>query len=58
VGKPEGKILLQSPRRRWEDNIKIDLSEIAWSGIDWFHSAQDRYQWRVLVNTGTKLRVS
>jgi hypothetical protein len=45
VGKPEGK------RRRWVDNIKMDLREIEWDGVDWIDMAQDRDQWRVFVNT-------
>jgi hypothetical protein len=51
VGKPEGKRALGRPRRRWVDNIKIDLGEIAWDGVDWIDLAQDRDQWRGLVNT-------
>jgi hypothetical protein len=50
MGKPEGKRPLGRPRRRWEDNIKMDLSEIGWNGTDWIDLAQDRYQWRALVN--------
>jgi hypothetical protein len=42
VGKPEGKIPLESPRHRWEDNIKIDLREVAWRYMDWFVSTQGR----------------
>jgi hypothetical protein len=52
VGKPEGKRPLGKPRRRWEDNIRMDLREIAWDGVDWIDMAQDRNQWRALVNTG------
>jgi hypothetical protein len=44
VGKPEGKRTLRRPKRRWEDNIKIDLREILWGGMDWIHVAQDRDQ--------------
>jgi hypothetical protein len=51
VGKPEGKRPLGRPRRRWVDNIKIDLREIAWDGMDWIDLAQDKDQWRALVNT-------
>jgi hypothetical protein len=47
VGKPEGK----RPRRRWVNNIKIDLRNIGWDGVDWIDMAQDRDQWRALVNT-------
>jgi hypothetical protein len=44
VGKPEGKRLLGRPRRRWVDNIRIDLREIGWDGMDWIDLAQDRDQ--------------
>jgi hypothetical protein len=57
VGKPEGKIPLGRPRRRWEDNIKMDLREIGWGGMDWIDVAQDRDQWRALVNTVMNLGV-
>jgi hypothetical protein len=57
VGKPEGKRPLRRPGRRWEDNIKMDLREIGWDGIDWIDLAQDRDQWRALVNTVMNLRV-
>jgi hypothetical protein len=52
VGKQEGR-----PRRRWVDNIKIDLREIGWDGMDWIKLAQDRDQWRALVNTVMNIRV-
>jgi hypothetical protein len=45
VGMPEGKRPLGRPRRRWVDNIKIDLGEIGWDGMDWIDLAQDRDQW-------------
>jgi hypothetical protein len=48
VGKPEGKRSLGRPRRRWVDNIKIDLREIEWGGMDWIDLAQDRDHWRAL----------
>jgi hypothetical protein len=51
VGKPEGKRPLGKPRRRWVDNIKIDLREVGWDGRDWIDLAQVRDQWRALVNT-------
>jgi hypothetical protein len=54
VGKPEGNRPLGRPRCRWVDNIKIDLREIGWDGMDWIDLAQDRDhrdQWRALVNT-------
>jgi hypothetical protein len=57
VGKPEGKRPLGRPRRRWVDNIKMDLREIGWDGVDWIDMAQDRDQWRALVNTVLNLRV-
>jgi hypothetical protein len=50
VGKPEGKRPLGRQRCRWVDNIKMDLREIGWHGMDWIHLAQDRDQWRALVN--------
>jgi hypothetical protein len=48
VGKPEGKRPLGRPKCRWVDNIKIDLREIGWDGMDWMDLAQDRDQWRLL----------
>jgi hypothetical protein len=51
VGKPEGKRPLGRPRLRWVDNIKMDLGETEWDGRDWIELAQDRDQWRALVNT-------
>jgi hypothetical protein len=57
VGKPEGKKPLGRPRRRWVNNIKIDLREIEWDGRDWINLAQDRDQWRDLVNAVMNLRV-
>jgi hypothetical protein len=50
VGKPEGKRPLGRSRCRWVDNIKMDLGEIGWDGRDWIKLAQDRDQWRALVN--------
>jgi hypothetical protein len=50
VGKPEGKRQLGSHNRRWEDNIRTDLREIGWEGVDWIHLAQDRDQWRTVGN--------
>jgi hypothetical protein len=55
VGNPEGKRPLGRSRRRWVENIKIDLREIGWNGGDWIDLAQGRDQWRALVNTGMKL---
>jgi hypothetical protein len=57
VGKPEGKLQLGRSRRRWVDNIKIDLREIGWDGMDWIDLAQDRDQWRVLVSAVMNFRV-
>jgi hypothetical protein len=51
VGRPEGRRPLGRPRRRWEDNIKMDLREIRFDDVDWIHWAQDRDRWRALVNT-------
>jgi hypothetical protein len=51
VGRPEGKRPLGRPRRRWEDNIKLDLGEIGIDGANWIKLAQDRVQWRASVNT-------
>jgi hypothetical protein len=48
---------LGRPRRRLEDNIRMDLREIEWGGMDWIHLAQDRDQWRAVVNTVRNLRV-
>jgi hypothetical protein len=57
VVKPEENIPLGRPRRRWVHNIKIDLREIGWGGMDWIDLAQDRDQWRALVNTVINLWV-
>jgi hypothetical protein len=57
VGRPEGKRPLGRPRRRWEDNIKMDLGEIGIDGTNWIRLAQDRVQWRAFVNTVMNLRV-
>jgi hypothetical protein len=57
VGKPEGKRPLGRPRRRWIDNIKMDLLEIGSNVVDWIGLAQDRYRWRALVNSIMNLRV-
>jgi hypothetical protein len=56
-GKPEGKRPLERPSHRWVDNIKVDVRQIRWGGLDLINPAQDRYQWRSLVNTGMNLRV-
>jgi hypothetical protein len=57
VRRPEGKRPLGRPRRRWEDNIKMDLREIRIDGANWIRLAQDRVQWRAFVNTVMNLRV-
>jgi hypothetical protein len=57
MGKPEGKRPLGRPRRRWEDNIKLDLREIGWGGMDRIDLSQDRDQWRTLVNMVMNLQV-
>jgi hypothetical protein len=51
IVKPEGKRPLERTRRRWEGNIRIDLREAGWKSVDWMHLAQDRDQWRPVVNT-------
>jgi hypothetical protein len=57
VGKPKGKRPLGRPRHRWVHNIKMDLREIGWGGVDWIDLADDRDQWRALMNTVMNLRV-
>jgi hypothetical protein len=57
MGKPAGKRPLVRPRRRWDDNIKIDLQEMACEGTDWISLAQDRDRWRALVCAVMNLRV-
>ena len=57
VGKPEGKRSLGRPRRRWVDNIGMDLKEVGCGNVDWFGLAQDRDRWRTLVSTVMNLRV-
>ena len=57
VGKPERKRPFGRPRRRWEDNIKMNLQEVRCGGMDWIELAQDRDRWRALVNAVMKLRV-
>jgi hypothetical protein len=58
VGKPVGERPLRRPKRRWVDNIKIDLREMGWGAMDWIDQAQDRDVWRALVNTAMNLRVA
>jgi hypothetical protein len=57
VGRPEGRKPLGRPRRRWEDNIKEDLQEVGWGGIDWIDMAQDWDKWRALVSAVMNLQV-
>jgi len=57
VGKPEGKRRLGRPRRRWEDNIKIDLQELGCGSVDWIELAQDKDRWWALVNAVMNFRV-
>jgi hypothetical protein len=57
TGKPEGKRRLGRPRRRWEDNIKMDLREIVFGSVDWIHLAQNRDRRWALVNTVVNFRV-
>jgi hypothetical protein len=54
---PEGRRPLERPRRRWEDNIKMDLREVGWGSMDWINLAKDRDRWRALVNAVMNLRV-
>ena len=57
VGEPEGKRPLGRPRRRWEDNIKMDLQEVGSGGMEWIELDQDRDRWRAIVNVVMNLRV-
>jgi hypothetical protein len=57
VGKPEGKRPLGRPRRRWEDRIRMDLTEIGSGGVGWIRLAQDRDRWRAVVSAVMNLRV-
>jgi hypothetical protein len=57
VGRPKGKRPLRRPRRRWKDNIEMDLREIGIDGVNWIRLAQDMVQWRAFVNTIMNLRV-
>ena len=57
VGNTEGRRPLERPRRRWEDNIKMDLQEVGYGGMDWIELAQVRDWWRALVNAVMNLRV-
>ena len=57
VGRPDVKRSLARPSRRCEDNIKMDLQEVGWRGMDWIDLAQDRDRWRTLLNAVMNLRV-
>jgi hypothetical protein len=57
VGKSEGKRPLGRPRRRWVDNIRMDLGEVGWFDVDLIGLAKDRNRWRVVVNSVSNLRV-
>jgi len=57
VGEPEGKRPLGRPRRRWKDNIIMDVQEVGCGSMDWIELAQDRDRWRALVNAVLNLRV-
>jgi hypothetical protein len=57
VGRREGRRPLGRPRRRWEDNIKMDIREVGWGGTNWIELAQDRDRWLALVNAVMNLRV-
>jgi hypothetical protein len=57
VGRPDGQTPLGRCRQRWEDNLRIDLREIGWEGVEWMYLVQDRKQWQALVNMVMKLQV-
>jgi hypothetical protein len=57
VGKPEGRRPLGRPRRRWVDNIRMDLEEVGWGDVNWIGLAKDRNRWRAVVNSVLNLRV-
>jgi hypothetical protein len=56
-GKPNGKIPLARPKRRWEDNLKMNVQEVGCGGMDWIELAQGRDKWRALVNAVMNLRI-
>jgi transposase InsO family protein len=57
VGKPEGRRPIGRPRRMWVDNIRMDLGEVGWGGVDWIGLAKDRNRWRAVVNSVLNIRV-
>jgi hypothetical protein len=57
VGKPEGKRSLGGPKCKWQNDMKIDVRDIGWVGMNWIHLVQDSNQWRALVNTVMNLQV-
>ena len=57
VGKSEGRRSLGRPKRIWEQNIKIEVTEVGWGGMDWIYLAQDRVRWRAVVNVVMNIRV-
>jgi hypothetical protein len=57
MGKPEGKRPLGRSRRRWDDNIKMDLKDVGWDGTDWIDLVQDNDQWQALLNAVMNLSV-
>jgi hypothetical protein len=57
VREPEGRRPLGRPRRRWEENIRMDLREVGWGCVDWMELAQDRDRWRALISAVMNLRV-
>jgi hypothetical protein len=54
VGSPEGRRPFGRPRRRWDDNIKMEIQEVGWEGMDWIDMAQDRDRWRALCECGNE----
>jgi hypothetical protein len=57
VGKPEGKRPLERPRRRWEDGVRMDFTEIGWGSVEWIQLSQDRDRWRAVVSEVMNIRV-
>jgi hypothetical protein len=58
VGKPAGKTQLGRPRRRWQDNIKLDLQEVGWGSKGWIDLTKNRDRWQAVVNTVLNIRVT